>query len=165
MLILFLAVGCASIPPQGQSVQGAWRLVSWETVFKDGTVTHPYGKTPTGFIIYEPSGWMSVQVVRDPMPPVPASGHSLIGATLEEKSAAYSAYYAYWGRYSIDASKSKVSHVLTASLLPHEVGRTYERTFSIEGDRLLLTTPPYRSGGKEAFNRLTWQRLPSELRP
>ena len=83
---------------------------------------------------------MSVQVMRDPRPPVPVSG-STFRATLEEKSVAFSGYYAYWGSYTLNAVDSTVIHQVTASLWPQEVGITYKRTYALAGDRLVLTTP------------------------
>jgi hypothetical protein len=46
---------------------GAWRLVSIETIRPNGEVIYPfYGKHPEGLIMYDDSGWMSVQIVSDP---------------------------------------------------------------------------------------------------
>src|SRR5260221_1333512 len=43
---------------------GTWRLVSIETLRSNGEVIYPfYGKHPEGLLIYDPSGWMSVQIV------------------------------------------------------------------------------------------------------
>ena len=53
---------------------GAWRLISVETKRGNGEVIYPfYGKHPQGLLIYDPSGWMSVQIVSDPNPAVPAA--------------------------------------------------------------------------------------------
>ena len=46
---------------------GAWRLVSIETIRPNGEVIYPfYGKHPEGMIMYDKSGWISVQIVSDP---------------------------------------------------------------------------------------------------
>jgi hypothetical protein len=53
---------------------GAWRLVSIETRRANGEVIYPfYGKHPEGLLIYDRSGWMSVQIVSDPKPMVPVA--------------------------------------------------------------------------------------------
>ena len=149
----------SSAPP----VVGSWKILSWETVYADGSITYPFmGKEPIGLIMYQSNGLMSVQVMRDPRPPVPVSG-SAFRVTQEEKSTAFSGYYAYWGSYTTNASNNTVTHQLSASLWPQEVGITYKRTYAIAGDRLVLTTPPFTIEGRQAFNRLTWQRVSDAL--
>ena len=55
-------------------LKGTWRLVSIETVRPSGEVIYPfYGKHPEGLLMYDRSGWMSVQIVSDPKPTVPNS--------------------------------------------------------------------------------------------
>jgi Lipocalin-like domain len=158
-LLSFIAA-CATQPSSSTlPVVGSWKIVAWETVHPDGTITYPFvGKQPIGLIVYQSNGLMSVQVMRDPRPPVPVSG-STFRATQEEKSVAFSGYYAYWGRYTMNATDNTVTHQVTASLWPQEVGITYKRTYALDGDRLVLTTPPFPIDGHQAFNRLTWQRV------
>ena len=61
-----------------------------------------------------------------------------------------------WAGLGADGS---VTHQLTSSLLPEEVGVTYKRFFRIEGQRLVLTTAPFSYGGQMLVNRLTWERM------
>ena len=75
---LLLLVLCALLPapatgqalPNGtakEQLVGAWRLVSIETIRSNGEVIFPfYGKHPEGILMYDGSGWMSVQIVSDP---------------------------------------------------------------------------------------------------
>jgi hypothetical protein len=66
-----LSVQAAS--PSATDLRGAWRLVSVETIRPNGEVIYPfYGKHAQGLIIYDPTGWMSVQIISDPKPTVPA---------------------------------------------------------------------------------------------
>jgi hypothetical protein len=47
-------------------------LVSIETKRPNGEVIYPfYGRHPEGLLIYDRSGYMSVQIVSDPKPTVP----------------------------------------------------------------------------------------------
>jgi len=67
---------------------GAWRLISVETKRGNGEVIYPfYGKHPQGLLIYDRSGWMSVQIVSDPNPAVPtaSSREGFLKATPAEK--------------------------------------------------------------------------------
>src|SRR6476660_8843384 len=65
---------------------GAWRLISVETKRSNGEVIYPfYGKHPEGLLIYDRSGWMSVQIVSDPKPDLPNidSRAAILAATPE----------------------------------------------------------------------------------
>src|SRR5450755_77291 len=103
--------------PQRTSISdqliGAWRLVSVETTRSNGEIIYPfYGKHPEGLLIYDRSGWMSVQIVSDPQPSVPviSSREGFLAAPPAEKIAAIDGYYAYYGTWSVDTSGSSVTH-------------------------------------------------------
>ena len=77
LLCVFMAVVFFVIPslvgqtksdvPAREQLIGAWRLVSIETVRPYSEVIYPfYGKHPQGLIMYDRSGWMSVQIRRSP---------------------------------------------------------------------------------------------------
>ena len=79
---------------------GAWQLESVETIRPNGEIIHPfYGVHPEGLLIYDRSGWMSVQIVSDPKPTVPKtdSRGEFIASPLAERVAAADGYYAYYG--------------------------------------------------------------------
>lgn len=138
-------------------VVGTWRLTSIETVRDNGEIIYEWmGAKPTGLIMYGLNGLMSVQIMRDPRPTF-AEGSRLRG-TPEETKAAYLGYYAYWGKYSVDESEGTVVHEIESSLWPEEVGKRNKRKYSLDGNRLVLTTPPYQRGDEKRFNRLTWER-------
>jgi len=65
-------------------------------------------------------------------------------------------------------------HNVLASERPNEVGIKYPRSVSIEGKKLVITTPTYKAGAllpqdmldrvhlrgdEDLFNRLTWERV------
>lgn len=140
------------------NLTGTWRLVAVETLRPNGeTITEWMGQQPSGLIIYHPNGLMSVQIMRDPRP-VFKSGTRL-EATPEELKSAYLGYYAYWGRYAINATDRMIVHSVEGSLWPEEVGITYKRYFMFDEARLVLTTAPYKRAGEERRNRLTWERV------
>src|SRR5262249_27325086 len=71
-----------------EKLVGAWRLVSVETFRPSGEVIYPfYGKHPEGILMYDRSGWMSVQIVSDPKPTMPRvdSREAFLGAPAAEK--------------------------------------------------------------------------------
>ena len=143
-----------------EAVAGAWKLISFEAISPDGErKPTSFGKNPVGIVIYHPTGYVSVQYMRDPRPTF-ASG-SASNATPEEMKSAFFGYYAYFGTYEVNEKEGIVVHHVQASKNPPEVGIDYKRSFKISGDRLTLTTPPQRTtdgSGMYVFE-LTWERV------
>ena len=138
---------------------GAWRLVSVEGT--DATFHFAYDH-PTGAIIYDRSGWMSVQIdakgIRKPFVDGAAGG------TSEEKVAAFDNYIAYYGRYTLDLKAQTVTHHLEDSSEPNWRGVNNVRWFEFQGnDRLLLIPREDGKGGvidrKNATFKLLWERI------
>jgi hypothetical protein len=162
------AVLCG-LPATGQTISnssvrdqfvGAWRLVSVETIKANGEVIYPfYGKHPQGLIVYDRSGWMSVQIVSDPPPTVPsaASRESFNAAPAQEKVTAVEGYYAYCGTWTVDPSNATVKHHIVQSMYPGERGEDGVRHFAFNGDRLTLTAKTHEMG-EEHERKLVWQR-------
>jgi len=149
--------------PTSDQLVGAWRLVSIETVRPNGEVIYPfYGKHPQGLIMYERSGWMSVQIVSDPAPTVPAtsSRESVLTAPAADKSSAFDGYYAYCGTWAFDAANSTVIHHIQQSLTPGERGEDAVRHFALDGDRLILTAKTHEMG-EDHERKVVWQRVAS----
>lgn len=65
-----------------------------------------FEQSDEGFLIYDRSGWMSVQIVSDPTPTVPASSSrkGFLAAPTADKLAAVNGYYAHYGTWGFDAS-------------------------------------------------------------
>jgi len=146
IIIVLFAIPSLSIGQSGkEAFVGAWKLISIERVNPEGQrSTGPWmGKNPVGLIIYHPTGYMSVQLLRDPRP-LFASG-DVTKATPEEIKNAYLGYYAYFGTFEVNEKEGFVIHRIQGSLSPNEVGIDYKRTFKISGDRITLTTPPVKS--------------------
>ena len=163
VLLFAVASACfaqgSSTPATGRNpVIGTWRLVSVETLRPGGEVSHEWmGRNPVGLIIYDPTGQMSVQIMRDPRPTFEAGRNR--PETPEEFKAAYEGYYAYFGTYEVNEAEGIVLHRVRASLWPREVGRDYRRHFALTGDRLVLTTPAFQAAGEQRRNQLTWERV------
>lgn len=137
------------------AVAGAWRLVSIEDRKPDGEMVYWMGSRPTGLIIYDASGHMSVQFMRDPRPIFTTTYNR---ASSDEVKSAYEGYFAYFGRYQVDEEKGIITHQLQGSLRPQEVGIDYLRNFQISDNRLILSmTVPGKNG--EWHRTLTWERL------
>lgn len=142
-------------------VLGTWRALSVETVRPSGASLREWlGEHPQGTIMYDATGHMAVEIMRDPRPQT-ASPDSMTAA---EYRAAYQGYYAYFGTYEAtpaagSGDSGSVRHHIVGSHRPDEVGVTYTRRYRLRGDTLVLETPPYERAGEQRFNRLTWVRI------
>jgi hypothetical protein len=140
------------------SLHGAWRLTSLETVRPDGSLLREWmGERPSGILIYQPGGQVSLHIMRDPRARWQAD-HAF-KASPTERVAAFDGYYAYWGTFELDPAAGKVRHRIAGSLWPSEVGTTVERAVEVAGDTLTLTTPLMERQGEMRFNRVVFERL------
>jgi len=160
---------CASAVAPGQAASdetlwkhltGAWKLVSIETLRPNGEVIYPfYGKHPQGILIYDRSGWMSVQIISDPAPTVPtaASREDFLAASASEKSKAADGYYGYYGTWEVNAEKQTVTHHIKNSFYPGERGEEGIRHLVLNGDTLTLTAKAHEMG-EDHQRKLVWER-------
>ena len=139
------------------SVIGTWTLVSYETETADGKRTFPLGEDAVGMAIYLPNGRVSIQFMKRDRPRF-QSGDAWRGS-LEEERAAFEGYFAYAGKYTLDAARSIVTHHVEISSAPNYVGIDLPRTFTLEGDRLTLRTPPRMLAGQTSTSTLIWRRV------
>ena len=127
---------------------GMWRLVS----IVDMKGEKIRGEHPTGFIVYDASGNMSVQI----MPGTPRPKYAGAQPTPDEAKAALNGYVAYFGTYTVDKKSRTVTHNLKGSINPGDVGVDRVRAYEMgPGDRVTLTTMPLT----ETSWRLIWERV------
>jgi hypothetical protein len=135
---------------------GHWSLVSFEVV--SGELTeYPFGPDAVGEIRYDPAGHMAVQIMKTGRKPFAASDHA--GGTAAEVSAAFGGYVAYYGSYSVDERAGVITHHVSGSMFPNWTGSEQRRQIEIDGDRLILSTPPIQFLGRQRVQRFTWKRL------
>ncbi len=137
---------------------GAWRLVRLQSVRPNGELATGWrGATPSGLLVYLPTGHMAVQIVRDP--PATMRAADAQKATLEEKAGAFDGYYAYYGRYEVDEAGGTLRHAMEQSLWPGEAGHAYQHRFQLSGDSLVLTgMTSFELEGEMRHSRLLWVR-------
>ena len=136
------------------SLIGTWRLISCEVHRSDGRISYPYGKTPSGYIMYDEAGYMLVAITRGGRQAFAAG--SIHRATAGEKSRAARTYLSYAGRYEL--RDDRVVHHVEVSLYPDWVGTDLVREVELSGRRLTLTSPPDRSGYIERKTKIVWER-------
>jgi len=150
--------------PTKQAIIGAWRLSEIDYSGPKGALADPvFGPNPQGILIYDRSGWMSVQIVTANRPamtkPASRTSHVLTLDDAKLATAAFDTYYAYFGTWDYDAGTSIVTHHLSSSLLPYETGLEYRREVRLEGSRLRLTAR-LQEAGEERTRSLLWTRIP-----
>jgi len=148
-----------------QQLIGAWRLVSIQMVGPNGPMNDPfYNADPTGILIYDPSGWMSVQIAGKPRPSMeapasrPERPHTAESAQLE--AAVLDTYYAYFATWDFDEATSTVTHHIKTSLIPGEDGMSYSQTVTLDGGNLIFTVRREAPGGA-TVQRKVWKRISS----
>jgi hypothetical protein len=169
LMVLNAATGLSAaaerIPPPHatrQELIGAWRLVSIQIEGPKGPMIDPfYNADSTGLLVYDASGWMSVQIegLHRPAMEAPASRppqDTPHDAAL--KAAVLDTYYAYFGTWEYDEATATVTHFIKSSLIPGETGVSYSQTVTLDGGRLVFTTRREVAGGT-AVQKKVWQRI------
>lgn len=116
---------------------GTWRVVRYENTAEDGAVTKRYGERPSGYFVYDATGHLSIQIMRNPPLPPFASGDSNT-ATEEEKARAFSAYVAYFGTYRVDKARQLLTHVVEGALDTTYTNTDQLRPYKLKGDTLII---------------------------
>jgi len=93
---------------------GTWRLVRFESRFKNGKVEYEFGPHPLGYFVYDTTGHLSIQIMRNPPLPRFASGDADT-STDAEKVQAFQAYVGYFGTYRVDKAKGVLHHLVEGS--------------------------------------------------
>jgi hypothetical protein len=121
---------------EAENLVGTWRLISCEEREVGGGVNYPLGPDAIGQISYDAAGRMSAQLMRSNQ--AQFGREDPLQATTEEKVAAWSNYFGYFGTYMIDSKAATVVHHIEGSWFPNLIGTDHVRYFRFEGERLVL---------------------------
>ncbi|KON70701.1 MULTISPECIES: lipocalin-like domain-containing protein [Peribacillus] len=132
-------------------VVGTWSLVSYETQDADGHVIYPLGKDAKGFIMYNPDGYMSAQLMASGRPAYQSG--DLHSGTLEEMATAAHGYLAYSGQFEVDEENHQLIHHMDVSLNPTWLNQAQPRIAKIEGDQVVIFN------GLHPEDKLIWKRV------
>lgn len=145
-----------TIPPS--ALVGSWRLESFQILAEDGSIHHPLGEQPQGYITYGADGYMQVNIQTagrerflsddflDPKPADPAAAMR---------------YIAYAGSYRVE--DDRIVHHIEVSFFPNWIGVEQVRYARLEGDLLSLSTPPLTYRGRPGRAALRWRRVAPPL--
>jgi len=134
----------------------------------EANTDYPFGRTPSGLIVYGNSGLMSVQLGRNPLPGFaientesfdpnlePVYGGEGIGSSRDEVNSVFDSYLAYFGHYTIDSEAGTVIHHVEASNRPAFQKKILIRKYSFS-DNLLVLSPPVTNAMSAA---LVWEKV------
>jgi hypothetical protein len=130
--------------PKSLSFAGTWKLIS--RIDKDSNnvlVNEPtLGSDPIAFLIYDTLGNMSVQIMKR------NRNDSVITIQNQNSnnSSAFNGYDAYFGIYKIDTTKKQVTHILSGSINPKDVGKQLTRNYVLIDDTLSLSFSTTNAG-------------------
>ncbi len=159
LAVLVLAVTALCSADEKRTTQqdliGAWALVDIEVLGPAGREPDPfYGHGTRGLLIYDASGWFSVQIESANRPPLPVPAVRPVPAAGAADSKVLHSYYAYFGTWSFDPATSTVTHHAKGALYPSEDAAVYPQHVDVVGRRMTFSRA---QNGKT--QRKLWERL------
>lgn len=139
LVILLTLTPLAAEAQVHDSLVGTWNLVSYEDTPDKGHAEFPWGKQPSGILIYDDTGHMAVQLQRTPVDASIAKKDPS-KLTNADKLKLLGAYSAYFGTYSVDWVRMTIVHHVTGNLFTIYIGTDQEKGFQLDGDRFTLKT-------------------------
>lgn len=138
-----------------QDLIGAWRLVDIAVQGPAGREPDPfYGNGTHGLLIYDASGWFSVQIENAGRPKLQVPAVRPVPAATEADSKALHSYYAYFGTWTFDPATSTVTHHAKGALYPSEDAAVYPQHVEVVGRRMTFERT---QNGKT--QRKLWERV------
>ena len=149
-----------------QDLIGAWRLVGIDLEGPAGREPDPfYGNGSRGLLIYDASGWFSVQIEGAARPAVPIPS---VRPAVEQsdsiarlKATVLDSYYAYYGTWSFDPATSTVTHHAKGALYPDENNATYLQHVEVVGKRMSFTRTQTVAGHSTVQTK-RWERVSAD---
>jgi len=141
----------------GHRFAGAWRLLECYGRWSDGGISYPYGKEPTGLLMYDGQGGFSGQISASERPAFQSA--NLLKGKPQEIKMAFEGYIAYYGTYVVDEVTGQMVHRVEGSLFPNWIGDIQTRNYEFEGEKLRLDTLPIKGAKADLTVTLLWERV------
>jgi len=138
-------------------IVGAWQLESRTVRKTSGEILLDpvLGKQPTGRLVYDVSGHMMLQMMRQERAQaisVPSNPHDAANARI------VLGYDAYFGTFTVNAAEGTITHHVEGSLFPEDLGKDFRRFFRIEGDTFTLSFTSRAPEGFDVTRTLLFRR-------
>ena len=148
-----------------QDLVGTWRLVDIDVEGPAGREVDPfYGSGSRGLLIYDASGWFSVQIEDADRPAVQVPSVrpevSPSDSTALAKAMALDSYYAYFGTWTFDPATSTMTHHAQGALYPAEDSATYSQHVEVVGNHMSFTRTQ-TVAGRQTVQTKRWERVPT----
>ena len=163
-LILLLSGGGLSghaSPQRKESARaqivGAWQLESRTVRKTSGEILLDpvLGKQPSGRLVYDGSGHMMLQMMRQERAQaisVPSNPQNAANARI------VLGYDAYFGTFTLNEAVGTITHHVEGSLFPEDLGKDFQRVFTIEGDAFTLSFTSRAAEGFDVTRTLLFRR-------
>ncbi len=143
---------------------GAWQLLSCVALDDRGGESYPYGRQPTGHILYTPAGAMAVSMMG--AAPERVDETDVFAGAARALASGGHKFIGYSGRFEVEEARDveegvmegTVVHRLETCSYPNWIGTEQRRHFRLAGDRLTLKTPPIMRSGVRGVATLEWER-------
>lgn len=154
--LLTCASGAQSAQEVRQNIVGTWKLVSSQWTLKTGEKTFDpvLGPRGMGFLIYSADGHMCAELMNPDRP----AWKNTAKPTDPEKLSAFNGYFAYCGRYEIDAEKHLLVHLPEISMTQDYIGTRQVRPYHFEGTRMILADKANDDPELESW-QLVWEKV------
>jgi hypothetical protein len=153
--LLFLGVQTLAQSAQDQLV-GTWMLVSVYIEGPDGSRFDAFGANPTGILIMDGNGRISVQFIGSDLPKF-ASNDRLEG-TPEENKAVIKGMLCYFGTYSVSDVDHSLNIHIESSSFPNWRGADQKRFLTLTEDEMKWINPTTSTGGPGFTGHTVWKR-------
>ena len=143
--VLFLGVALQTLAQSVKDqLKGTWMLGSIYIEAPDGSKFDPFGANPTGILIMDGNGHISVQFIGSGLPKF-ASSNRLEG-TPEENKAVVQGILCYFGTYSLNDADRALNIHIESSSYPNWSGTDQDRFLTLTGDEMNWINPTVSSG-------------------
>ena len=164
---LIVLVGCCEafghastqVTPRARArILGAWQLESRMVRNAKGDVLLDpvLGMQPLGRLFYDASGHMMLQMMRQQRAQaisVPSNRHDADNPRI------VLGYDSYFGTFQVNESAGTITHHVEGSLFPEDLGKDFQRRFSIDGDTFTLSFTSKSAEGSDVTRTLRFRRL------
>ena len=132
---------------------GFWQIDRIERQTSDGHEV-PTPQYEQGYLVYMPSGYMTVQLMRPDR--VVYEGFR---PTATEAYDAMRSYVSYFGLFRVDPAEATVVHRRDGDLDPNRIGDEVSHSFEFRDGQLILKPPGVIQEGQEVQTLVFWDRL------
>jgi hypothetical protein len=156
-MVALLSLGVQTLAQSAQDqLVGTWMLVSVYIEGPDGSRFDAFGANPTGILIMDGNGRISVQFIGSDLPKF-ASNDRLEG-TPEENKAVIKGMLCYFGTYSVSDVDHSLNIHIEGSSFPNWTGADQKRFLTLTEDEMKWINPTASTGGPGFTGHTVWKR-------